>query len=134
MKIYTSYFAKVKELQAAGIVTVSIARFQPRWAKAEFGFTMLAPTKEMLKMSETDYLIHFEQILKNQDPRDVLSCLEVICNSLGKSEIALICYEKPSHFCHRHLVADWLNKDNILWVFCDEKVTEWKPKEEGLFD
>ena len=23
--------------------------------------------------------------------------------------IALVCYEKPSEFCHRHLVSDWLN-------------------------
>jgi SAM-dependent methyltransferase len=27
--------------------------------------------------------------------------------------IALICYEKPSDFCHRHLVADWLNENGI---------------------
>ena len=27
--------------------------------------------------------------------------------------IALICYEKPTDFCHRHLVADWLNKNGI---------------------
>ena len=27
--------------------------------------------------------------------------------------IALICYEKPSDFCHRHLVADWLNKNGV---------------------
>ena len=25
-----------------------------------------------------------------------------------KNEIAIICYEKPFDFCHRHLVADWL--------------------------
>ena len=23
------------------------------------------------------------------------------------------CYEKPSDFCHRHLVADWLNKNGV---------------------
>lgn len=33
--------------------------------------------------------------------------------------IALICYEKPSDFCHRHLVADWLNKNGIP---CEEWV------------
>ena len=27
--------------------------------------------------------------------------------------IALVCYEKPSDFCHRHLVADWFNKNGI---------------------
>lgn len=31
---------------------------------------------------------------------------------IGK-EICLICYEKPSDFCHRHLVADWLNKNGV---------------------
>ena len=31
--------------------------------------------------------------------------------------IALICYEKPTDFCHRHLVADWFNKNGIL---CEE--------------
>lgn len=29
----------------------------------------------------------------------------------GHDDIALICYEKPSDFCHRHLVAQWL-RDN----------------------
>jgi uncharacterized protein (DUF488 family) len=24
--------------------------------------------------------------------------------------IALVCYEKPTDFCHRHLVADWLKE------------------------
>ena len=31
--------------------------------------------------------------------------------------IALICYEKPTDFCHRHLVADWLNNNGIK---CEE--------------
>ena len=26
------------------------------------------------------------------------------------TEIALICYEKPENFCHRHLVAEWLQE------------------------
>ena len=25
-------------------------------------------------------------------------------------EFALICYEKPSDFCHRHLVSEWLKE------------------------
>ena len=25
-------------------------------------------------------------------------------------DIALLCFEKPSDFCHRHLVASWLNE------------------------
>ncbi len=25
-------------------------------------------------------------------------------------KVILLCYEKPAAFCHRHLVADWINK------------------------
>lgn len=32
--------------------------------------------------------------------------------------IALVCYEKPSDFCHRQLVSDWLNE--IPVVTCKE--------------
>lgn len=28
--------------------------------------------------------------------------------------IVLLCYEKPSDFCHRHLVADWLTSNGCI--------------------
>lgn len=34
------------------------------------------------------------------------------------THICLICYEKPSDFCHRHLVAEWLNE-------CGFECREW---------
>ena len=34
-------------------------------------------------------------------------------------DVALVCYEKPEGFCHRHLVADWLNENGIV-------VKEWE--------
>ena len=39
---------------------------------------------------------------------------------MSKTEsIALVCYEKSSYFCHRHLVADWFNqnikRDNYIF-------------------
>ena len=33
-------------------------------------------------------------------------------------DIALVCYEKPSDFCHRHLVAKWLKENGY-------NVEEW---------
>lgn len=33
--------------------------------------------------------------------------------------IALVCYEKPTDFCHRHLVAEWLCKNGF-------ECHEWK--------
>ena len=32
-------------------------------------------------------------------------------------DIALVCYEKPGDFCHRHLVAKWLTDNGFT---CEE--------------
>ena len=39
--------------------------------------------------------------------RDVLTPIWLDTNI----NFVLLCYEKPSDFCHRHLVADWINKE-----------------------
>ena len=41
--------------------------------------------------------------------------------------IALVCYEKPSDFCHRHLVAKWINENTNIEVreYEDEHVELW---------
>ena len=42
-------------------------------------------------------------------------------------DFALVCYEKPSDFCHRHLVADWLNKNGYdCEELSDEAYHEFK--------
>lgn len=45
--------------------------------------------------------------------------LEDLANLAGGDldKVILLCYEKPTDFCHRHLVADWINKhkgDNFI--------------------
>lgn len=75
------------------------------------------------KISEeenTRYYIHeyYNQVLKNLDPYKVFSALD---NSI------LLCYENEKEFCHRHLVAFWLEEN--LKVNVDEvKIT----KKDGL--
>ena len=67
---------------------------------------------------DNDYYIKCfnEQVLDKTNILTVLKDLTDLINSvdddIGK-EICLICYEKPSDFCHRHLVADWLNKNGF---------------------
>lgn len=43
---------------------------------------------------------------------------DVIINS-KKLNIVLLCYEKPSDFCHRHLVADCIN-EKLDWEYVKE--------------
>lgn len=108
--IYTSYFAKIKELEKNGITPISICGKAPAWYNW-LQYKKLAPKYDFFMQwkenHNNDYYIKCfnEQVLSKLDPMRVYNELCLLADS---SKIALICYEKPSDFCHRHLVADWL--------------------------
>ena len=127
--IYTSYFAKLKSLPE-NIIPISICGKAPDWYKG-LQYKKLAPKygffMEWKKNHDNDYYIKCfsEQVLDKLNVLTVMRDLIDLANStedhIGK-EIALICYEKPSDFCHRHLVAEWLNSNGI-------QCKEWDCKE-----
>lgn len=114
--IYTSYFAKLKSLPD-NIIPISICGKAPDWYKG-LQYKKLAPKYDFfMKWKENhdnDYYIKCfnSRVLSNLYPEMVLMDLIELANDCEK-DICLICYEKPSDFCHRHLVADWLNKNGI---------------------
>ena len=116
--IYTSYFAKLKSLPD-NIIPISICAKAPDWYTG-LQYKKLAPKYDFfMKWKENhdnDYYIKCfdEQVLDKLDPAKVY--LE-LCNLAQSDEFCLFCYEKPTDFCHRHLVSDWLNKNGFK---CDE--------------
>lgn len=77
---------------------------------------------EWKKNHDNDYYIEYFK-------SEVLDATNVILDfsrmdykfNVGENDIVLICYEKPSDFCHRQLVAEWLNKNGF-------KCEEWRGK------
>lgn len=110
--IYTSYFAKLRKLPE-NIMPISICGKAPNWYTGK-QYKKLAPKWSFFSVwketHDNDYYIkHFQkEVLDTLNADDVVKKLEEM--SEGK-DIALICYEKPGDFCHRHLVADWLAKN-----------------------
>lgn len=121
--IYTSYFAKLKQL-LKNIVPISICGRAPDWYKG-LQYGKLAPKydffMEWKKNHDNDYYIkcYSEQMLDKLNAQEVVNELTKLTHnpyrnprlwSYGSQALdtALICYEKPSDFCHRHLVAKWL--------------------------
>lgn len=108
MKIYTSYFAMLKKLPS-DVVPISICGKAPAWFSGaeyktfapKYGFFM-----EWKQNKDNNYYIKCfnEQVLQNLSVEKVLNELSVLS---GGKDICLVCYEKPSDFCHRHLVANW---------------------------
>lgn len=122
VKIITSYFAKVDTLKQHCIVPVSIARFQPKWLIGDNALPVvdcLAPTKDILRdrkqfgLSDAQYTARFyNEVLSKLDATVIASQLTEYSKRYGNNwTIALCCYERPGQFCHRRLVAEWLQRE-----------------------
>ena len=135
--IYTSYFANLRKLPE-NIIPISICGKAPDWYKG-LQYKKLAPKydffMEWKKNHDNDYYIKCfkEQVLDKLNVDDVVKELDSLLidvtttlnykvDSMLVPRIALVCYEKPSDFCHRHLVADWLNKNGISCKEWSEEV------------
>lgn len=106
--IYTGYFARTKIYENAGLVPISISRWSPKWFNGE-KCTSLAPSPDLLNRykegtaSIQDYESEFLAMLNTIDVRNIVE------NLARGRDIVLCCYEKPTDFCHRHLIAKYLN-------------------------
>lgn len=111
MRIYTTYFANLKKIPS-NIIPISICGKAPQGYQG-IQYKTLAPKygffMEWKQNHDNDFYIqHFNaEVLDKLDPAIVLKHLETMS---GGQDIVLVCYEKPGDFCHRHLVAKWLNE------------------------
>lgn len=119
MNIYTSYFAKVKQLQESGFNNlVCVAGYAPKFfydtPNARF-YPELAPRKIWWREWHDRNLgndwytqQYYETVLAKLNTEKVLA-------DLGDNAV-MLCYEKPGDFCHHHIIADWLHKNTGIEV------------------
>lgn len=126
MRIYTSYFANKRKLVEAGIQPIGIALYPPRWFGGK-SLKVVAPTRSILKdpeFTEERYTNRYlNEVLANVDANGFIEALKEL--SQGE-DVALCCYEKPGDFCHRHILAEWLNKQLGIEIveFVPEKAAD----------
>lgn len=135
--LYTTYFANIKNLPPNTIPVSICGRAPQGWNGLEY--RKLAPKWSFFSVwKETKdnnyYIEHFnKEVLEPLNIIRVTTELQVLLpyeireqmqNAVwndDKFHLALVCYEKPDDFCHRHLVAEWLSQHGFL-------CTEWKPE------
>ena len=122
-RIYTSYFFNSREYEKLyNVQFVSIAGKEPENFKNHIlyfpetykSYKQLAPKYVWWKkwhdenLSNEWYIQKYnETVLSKLDPQNVYNDL----TKDGK-DVVLLCWEEdPNEFCHRHLVAEWLNKN-----------------------
>lgn len=124
MKIYTSYYAKTKSLIENNIIPISVSLFTPKYLKNEIKIHLknLAPTYIMLSMEEDIYTPKYKKILNKLNYNDVINDIRFFTRD---KDCALMCYETPDDFCHRHLLAEWLNENTEFdikeWIEAPKK-------------
>ena len=100
----TSYYAKYK-----GDNAVSIAAKCPHWFTGR-QYKKLAPNYYTLlsykngEINEEQFTeLYYAEVLNNLDAKRVYE-------ELGENSV-LLCWEKSGSFCHRHIVAEWLQNE-----------------------
>ena len=135
MVLATGYFAKAKQYADLGYALVSIAKvapwFLPKGLKV-YPLDCLAPTDDILALKDSPdkYTPKYQRdILSHLKPTDVYHKLWMISHQEQKDKVVLMCYESPEKFCHRHLVANWLNEKLRVNV---EEVVALVPKKKAI--
>lgn len=109
----TSYFGRAnsKAFKDRGLRFVSVARGNRYWYGERY--PALFPTWDMIHMTDEEEYekAYREQILSKLDPMKVWEDLH---------DAVILCYEsmdeieKGETFCHRHIIARWLEEE--LWL------------------
>jgi len=118
--MHTSHFWRFHHKHEPNLV--SIALRAPEFYQGRT-YPALAPRPDMLTMGEEEYTAEYQKILASLDPRQVY-------DDLG-TEAILLCWEQPGEFCHRRLVAAWLEEN--LGVSVPELPKNYDHRQHDLF-
>lgn len=143
--LYTTYFGYLRHITDTDhIIPISIAAKPPKWWNG-LEYRKLAPSYGCLMNYKSDKNTdvyskrYYEETLKPLDPNDVICELiqllprknqlqiDMVSCPLWENphiHIALVCYEIPEDFCHRHIDRAWFNKYGIMCnelCFCNRK-------------
>lgn len=119
----TSYYAKFSRLskeEKSRYIPVLISTSLPKWFldREEYymEYKLLAPSSDNVfklknnKMSQEDFTNAYIDKLKGLDLEQILEDLYDY-EGIMDTEIVLLCYEKSTDFCHRHILREYLNEN-----------------------
>ena len=126
--IYTGYYSKIKEYADSGLTLLSISRTKPEFAKSCIDIPQLFPSDKILwdhKKGKIDDMEYTSKYLAQLDDIGIDKIIKTI--QIFGNDVVLLCWESPEKFCHRHILADYINRNSDLVV------EEFGKKESLLF-
>lgn len=119
MNIKTSYYWKVKDIKKEAL-KIAISLTAP-YGEYDIKITELAPDKETLwnykadKINKKEYTEQYTKKLNFLFENKRLDEIMTFLKNQNK-EILLLCYEGKYKFCHRHILAEFLNEKYKLKI------------------
>jgi hypothetical protein len=104
--IFTSNFKVSGHLPQAVAISLGVPR---GWTGARY--TALAPPRPLIKIVDPKTFIplYLVQVLDRLDPHKIIK-------DLGGDDFIMCCWEEPGVFCHRRVVAAWMQKHTGVLV------------------
>ena len=115
--IYTGYYSKIKEYVDSGLALLSISRTKPEFAKSCIDIPQLFPSNKILwdykkgKIDEMEYTSKYLNQLNELGVDRIIKMIQIFGDN-----VVLLCWESPEKFCHRHILADYINKNSNINV------------------
>ena len=115
--IYTGYYSKIKEYADSGLILLSISRTKPEFAKSCIDIPQLFPSDKILwdhkkgKIDEMEYISKYLDQLNELGVDRIIKMIQIFGDN-----VVLLCWESPEKFCHRHILADYINKNSNINV------------------
>ena len=113
----TGFFKQIDDSCQSTIVSISLYPSNNNFVK--FDYKALVPNWKLLEnlskqnISEDFFINSYREQLNLMDPKKVFNDL----NSLGgKNDIILMTNGSKKKFCHRHLVAEWLQIEHNIEI------------------
>ena len=125
----TGYFKQIIDVQNNGFISISL--YPSNNELVNYEYKSLAPNWKLYenfktkKISEDQFISAYKEQLESMNPNTVYEDLNALVSGL---EPILMTDGSKKKFCHRHLVAEWL--ENELGIIIEEykvgKVTRSK--------
>ena len=139
--IYTSYFAQIRNFPE-NVIPIAICGGLPQWYSGLWYKKVAPKYKFFMEWKENHdnefYIEHFnKEVLEPLDRVIVLNEIQLLIPEEIRAQmdapvwrsdsvhVALICYEKPEDFCHRHLVAKEFGMEYVPVVVLNESIDEY---------
>ena len=115
--IYTGYYSKIKEYADSGLTLLSISRTKPEFVKSCIDIPQLFPSDKILwdhkkgKIDDMEYTSKYLDQLNELGIDRIIKMIQIFGDN-----VVLLCWESPEKFCHRHILADYINKNSGVVV------------------